>query len=346
MLSGKRRDSLSQFGELFISANIPRLLFQRLLQKAGVKITTPDILQIHLQQYTISFRLHLLFQEMTIQSFTIEYDALNDRNTFSNGDILTGRVIMEVSKKTKIKSLTVKVKGKADVAWTETHGEESVTYWDKEKYFSQTQSVLPEDKADGSVTLVAGRHVFPFAFQLPYQGLPSSFKGANGKIHYRLLAKLSRSLHAASKSETKFTFVSRADYDQTTLMAPQHGSKDKNVIFFASGNISMNIFLPKTGYQQGEGLVVNGEIINNSTRKIVPKYIIYQKQSFFAGGITPTIQNCCILKVEYRLKVILDVSFTKNPMIKLPLIILPLNDRVSAKALEAGLPDLAKLNLN
>ncbi|XP_016136628.1 arrestin domain-containing protein 3-like [Sinocyclocheilus grahami] len=317
---------------------------------------------------------------MTIRNFAIEYDALNDRNTFSNGDTLAGRVIMEVSKETKIKALTVEVKGKADVSWTESHGEESVTYWDKEKYFSQTQSVLLEDNTDGSVTLVAGRHVFPFAFQLPYQGPPSSFKGAHGKIHYRLLAKLSRSMRAASKAEAKFTFVARADYDQSTLMAPQHGSKDKNVIFFASGNISMNIFLPKTGYQQGERLVVNGEIVNSSTRKIVPKYIIYQKQSFFAGGqravhttqilkekgeplvsstrenllkvlalpteISTTIQNCRILKVEYRLKVILDVSFTKNPVIKLPLIVLPLHDGTSSKELEAGLhQDLAKINI-
>lgn len=88
---------------------------------------------------------------MTIQKFAIEYNALNDRNTFSNGDTLTGRVIVEVSKETKIKALTVKAKGKADVAWTETQGEESVTYWDKEKYFSQTQSVLPEDQADGNI---------------------------------------------------------------------------------------------------------------------------------------------------------------------------------------------------
>lgn len=316
---------------------------------------------------------------MTIQTFDVEYDALNDRNTFSNGDTLTGRVIVEITKEMKIKDVTVKVKGKAEVCWTESQGEEGVTYWDNEKYFSQTQSVLPEDKAAGSVTLVAGRHVFPFAFQLPYQGLPSSFKGAYGKIHYRLSANLSRPLCAASKAEVKFTFVSRADCDQPTLMAPQHGSKDKNVVFFASGNISMDIFLPKTGYQQGEALVVNGEIVNSSTRKIVPKYIIYQKQSFFAGGcrnvytkeilkekgeplvsstrqnlskllpiplgITPTIQNCRILKVEYRLKVILDVSFTKNPVIKLPLIILPI-DGPSVKALEAGVyPDLAKLNL-
>ncbi|XP_050973269.1 arrestin domain-containing protein 3 isoform X2 [Labeo rohita] len=316
---------------------------------------------------------------MTIRNFTIEYDAINDRNTFSNGDTLSGRVIVEVSKETKIKALTVKAKGKANVSWTETQGENSVTYWDNEKYFSQTQSVLPEDNANGSVTLVAGRHVFPFAFQLPYQGLPSSFKGAHGKIHYRLLAKLNRSMRGASKAEAKFTFVAKADYDRSTLLETQHGSKDKNVIFFASGNISMNIFLPKTGYQQGEGLVVNGEIVNSSTRKIVPKYIIYQKQSFFAGGeravyttqilkekgeplvsstrqnlskvlvlpteISTTIQNCRILKVEYRLKVILDVSFTKNPVIKLPLIVLPLYDGTSSKALEAGLyQDLTKMN--
>ncbi|XP_067269901.1 arrestin domain-containing protein 3 [Pseudorasbora parva] len=316
---------------------------------------------------------------MTIRKFALEYDALNDHNTFSNGDTLAGRVIVEVTKETKIKALIVKAKGKADVAWTETHGEENVTYWDKEKYFSQTVlSVLPEDKADGTVVLVAGRHAFSFAFQLPHQGLPSSFKGAHGKIHYRLLAKLSRSLRAACKTETKFTFVARADYDQSTLMAPQHCSKDKNVIFFASGNISMDIFLPKTGYLQGEGLVVNGEIVNSSTRKVVPKYIIYQKQSFFAGGqravhttqilkekgeplvsstrqnlmkvlalsseISTSIQNCRILKVEYRLKVILDVSFTKNPVIKLPLIVLP--HGTSSKVLEAGLyPDLAKMNI-
>lgn len=88
---------------------------------------------------------------MTIRTFAIEYDALNDRNTFSNGDTLTGRVIVEITKETKIKDVTVKAKGKADVSWTVSQGEESVTYGDSEKYFSQTQSVLPEDKAAGNI---------------------------------------------------------------------------------------------------------------------------------------------------------------------------------------------------
>lgn len=47
-----------------------------------------------------------------------------------------------------------------------------------------------------------------------------------------------------------------------SLQASQHGSKDKNVIFFASGNISMNIFLPKTGYEQGNPSNITCILVN------------------------------------------------------------------------------------
>ncbi|XP_066500750.1 arrestin domain-containing protein 3 [Hoplias malabaricus] len=299
---------------------------------------------------------------------TVEYNAINEYNTFSNGDSLLGQVVVEVSKKTTIKSLTIKAKGKAHVAWTETHGDHQVTYWDNEKYFSQTQSILPSENNNGSFTIGPGRHSFPIMVQLPVIEMPSSFKGESGKVEYHLVAHLSRTLRVPSKALTKFTFVSRPDTLLPVAMSPQYGVKEKDVIFFASGNISMNIYLEKTGYQQGENLVVRGELVNSSTRKIVPKYIIYQKQSFFAQGhrrvhtssilkekeaplssstrqtvskvltipwgVTPTILNCRILKVEYRLKVVLDVSFTKNPEIKLPLIVLPAQDRAIVQHLE------------
>ncbi|KAG9270759.1 arrestin domain-containing protein 3-like isoform X2 [Astyanax mexicanus] len=253
---------------------------------------------------------------------TIEYNAINERNTFSSGDTLTG------------------------------------------------QAIVPKDHDDGSFTLSPGRNTFPFVIQLPPNDLPSSFKGESGKVKYHLVAQLRRTLRAQSKAETEFTFVSRPDSLLPLARTPQHGAKDKDVVFFSSGNISMNIYLEKTGYQQGENLIIRGEIVNSSTKKIVPKYTIYQKQSFFASGkrrlhisnivkekeaalpsssrltvskiltipsgVTPTILNCRILKVEYRLKVILDVSFTKNPELKLPLVILPACDGAMAKALEAG----------
>ncbi|XP_030641078.1 arrestin domain-containing protein 3-like [Chanos chanos] len=299
----------------------------------------------------------------------IEYDAINERNTFSSGDILTGRVILEVLKKTDFKSLTIKAKGKARVLWTEHYGQHThITYYDKEKYFSQEQFLLNKKKHKDSNTLGPGRHVYPFTFQIPFQDMPSSYKGTCGKVRYTLTAKLSRSLHLPSKDKTKFNFISQADMNHRGLMAPQYGIKDKDVTFFASGNISMEISTERTGYTQGEGLVVKGEIVNSSTRKIVPKYILYQKQSFFAGGkrrvhtydvlkekgeplpsstrqtvskvltipreITPTILNSRILKVEYRLKVILDVSFSKDPEMKLPIIILPSIGGSSMKELQ------------
>ncbi|XP_049341939.1 arrestin domain-containing protein 3 isoform X3 [Astyanax mexicanus] len=300
---------------------------------------------------------------------TIEYNAINERNTFSSGDTLTGQVIVEVSKKTTVKSLTIKAKGKANVLWSESDGEHSVTYWDSDKYFSQTEAIVPKDHDDGSFTLSPGINTFHFVIQLPPNDLPSSFKGKSGKVKYHLLAQLRRTLRAQSKAETEFTFISRRPDSLLPLArTPQHGAKDKDVGFFSSGNISMNIYLEKTGYQQGENLVIRGEIVNSSTKNIVPTYIIYQKQSFFASGkrslhishivqekeaalpsssrltvskiltipsgVTPTILNCRILKVEYRLKVILDVSFTKNPELKLPLVILPACDGAMAKVLE------------
>ncbi|XP_030641079.1 arrestin domain-containing protein 3-like [Chanos chanos] len=302
----------------------------------------------------------------------IEYNAINERNTFSNGDILTGRVILEVSRKTEFKSLTIKTKGKAKVLWTEycPIQKRTRTLFDDEKYFSLEQFLLREETHKGNVPLGPGRHVYPFTFQIPFQDMPPTYKGEHGKVRYTLTAKLSRSLHLPSKDKTEFHFISQADMNNPSLMAPQSQVTEKGLTFFASGNMSMDISTERTGYMQGEGLVVKGEIVNSSTRKIVPKYILYQKQSFFAFGkrrvhtydvlkekgeplpsstrqtvskvltipreITPTILNSRILKVEYRLKVILDVSFSKDPEMKLPIIILPSIGGSTVKGLEVG----------
>ncbi len=87
----------------------------------------------------------------------------------------------------------------------------------------------------------------------------------------------------------------------------------------------------------GEGLKVLVEVLNNSSRSIKPKYVLYEKHSFYARGkrklhthdllkeegepiepnskktvtkvlsippsLTISILNCRILKVEYRLRV-------------------------------------------
>lgn len=309
----------------------------------------------------------------TVKSIKVTYNPVNQENIFTNGDCVSGLVTMEVAKDFQIDSLSIKFKGKADVLWTERYGKTTVVYHSKEKYFSikhdfirdknlkgdDNQTLLTNQNGETYSSVVApGCHVYPFTFQIPFQKMPSSFTGSDGKIVYSLEAKLGRSMRISKKDSTKINFVLKADLNSDPwLMTPQHGSKDKKMKVFTSGTVAMDVNLEKTGFFQGEGLKVLTFIQNNSSREVKPKYCAYKKHSFFAKGkrrvhtkdllkevgepippsanekvsrvitiphdLEPSILNCNIIKVEYRLRVYLDVKYASDPEIKFPIVILP-----------------------
>ncbi|KAJ8414924.1 hypothetical protein AAFF_G00024470 [Aldrovandia affinis] len=298
----------------------------------------------------------------TVKNISIHYDAINEHNTFSNGDIISGRVILELSKEAKINSLSVKAKGKAEVRWTEGHGDKSETYYSKEKCFKLEQFILKKRKGDGdghqsmlmdecgetySTVISAGSHVYPFTFQIPQGNMPSSFKGIHGKVIYWLEAKLDRSMRLDSKTVSEFNFASNADMSNPQIMSPQIGTKSKKMKLFTSGNASMNVRTERMGYMQGEAITITADIENNTSRALVTKFSVEQKQSFFARpgrrvhtkhilkeeaapvpsstrqtitkvlklppDLATSINNCPIIKVEYSLKVYLDVPYATDP---------------------------------
>ncbi|XP_077418238.1 arrestin domain-containing protein 3-like [Vanacampus margaritifer] len=235
----------------------------------------------------------------TVKSLKVTYNDVSEKNTFTNGDTVTGQVILEVTKDCKAESLYVKFKGKAEVLWTERHGQTTVTYHSKDKYFSIKHYFIRDGKAtDDDQTLLTnqhgktysnilalGSHVFPFTFQFPLQEMPSSFTGSVGKIVYLLETKLSRSMRIRSKDTIKIPFVTQAVPTMLhEIMTPQHESKDKKMHWFNSGTVAMDVKLEKSGFLQGEGIKILAYIQNNSTRNIKPKYCIYRKHSFFANG--------------------------------------------------------------
>uniref|UniRef100_A0A3Q3J5R1 Arrestin C-terminal-like domain-containing protein n=1 Tax=Monopterus albus TaxID=43700 RepID=A0A3Q3J5R1_MONAL len=295
---------------------------------------------------------------MTIKKFLIEYDAINSKNTFTNGDTMNGRIIVEVSKQTKVQSLIFTATGKARVCWHEHYGENHHhVYWADEKYYEVKHHILRETRQDGTEVVGQGTHVFPFSFSIPDRKIPSSFKGAVGKIVHKVRAELKQSLKLTKKTKAHFTFVSRADMTIPVLTEPQYGCKDKTVKLFGSGTVSMDVYTKKMGYKPGEQLHVILKISNNSTRSVKPKFILYEKRSFFAQGhrklltneilkekieavassgkvtvtkvitipreLPPSILNCSIIRLEYRLKVHLDIKCASDPKIKLPIVVLP-----------------------
>uniref|UniRef100_A0A671TEW5 Arrestin C-terminal-like domain-containing protein n=1 Tax=Sparus aurata TaxID=8175 RepID=A0A671TEW5_SPAAU len=292
----------------------------------------------------------------TVKSLKVTYNPINESDTFTSGDSVSGQVALEVAKDCEVDSLLVKFKGKASVLWSERHGQVTVVYSSKDKYFS-IKHYLIQDKDHNNV-LPPGIHIYPFTFQIPFQEMPSSFKGSVGKIVYSLEARLSRSLRIDKTDTVKIKFVSNADMSSDPqLMEPQHETKDKKMKLFNSGMVAMDVDLEKTGFCQGEGIMVVACIQNNSSRPIKPKYCLYRKHSFFARGkrrldtkdllkevgepippsasekvtrvitiphdLEPSILNCSILKAEYRVRVNLDVKYATDPEIKFNIIILP-----------------------
>ncbi|XP_034548020.1 arrestin domain-containing protein 3-like isoform X2 [Notolabrus celidotus] len=235
----------------------------------------------------------------TVKSLKITYNPINEQNTFTSGDWVTGQVSLEVAKDCEIDSLMVQFKGKAEVMWTERHGQVTVVYHSKDKYFSIKHYFIRDKNAEDdnetllinqsgetySSVVAPGCHVYPFSFQIPYPSMPSSFTGSVGKIYYTLKAKLSRSMRIAQKDKIRINYVTNViTYNDLDIMAPQHDSKDKKMKLFTSGSVAMDVKLEKTGYSQGEGLKVMACIENNSSREIKPKYCVYRKHSFFADG--------------------------------------------------------------
>ncbi|XP_014189225.1 arrestin domain-containing protein 3 isoform X2 [Haplochromis burtoni] len=110
--------------------------------------------------------------------------------------------------------------------------------------------------------------------------LPSTYKRARGKIVHKVKAELTQSI--TRKTKAHFTFVSKADMGIPGLLEPQYTCKDKSVL--GSGKVSVDVYTTQMGYMQGEALVVTVEINNNSSRTVKPKFILYQKHSFFAQG--------------------------------------------------------------
>ncbi|XP_062236406.1 arrestin domain-containing protein 3-like [Platichthys flesus] len=295
---------------------------------------------------------------MTILNFSIEYDGVNSHNIFTNGDTINGRIIVEVSKETKVRSLVFIAQGKARVVWHEYYGQnQHRVFWADEKYYSIEHHILREARQDGTEVIGKGRHIFPFSFAIPDRRIPSSFKDCTGKIVHKLKAELKQSMKLTKKAKSEFTFRSKADMDVPGLLEPQYGSKDKSLKLFGSGNVSMDIHTKRMGYKQGENVKVTVEIVNHSSRSVKPKFSLYEKKSFFAQGrrrvhtkeilkdkiealassskdtvtkvmsipreLPPSILNCSIIKLEYRLKVYLGMKCTKDPVVKLPIVVLP-----------------------
>ncbi|KAJ3583114.1 hypothetical protein NHX12_034447 [Muraenolepis orangiensis] len=284
----------------------------------------------------------------TIKNFHINFNARDDRNLYSCGDLITGKLSFDLTKKMTINSITLTLNGKAHVSWRRgTRKHRRVTTANVE-YFNLKNVIRVNAEDAVQSKLPPGTHVYPFACQIPQGDFPASFKGLRGRIVYSLLVVLDRPWHRTKEYITEFNMApSSYTTPNYELMAPLSGTISKTLccLWCASGPISMNVRLARKAFLPGEDITIMCEFSNGSSRTATPKARLVQKQMFYsqsrghstmhtldldskAGDLvdphssdvqseltltvpsdTPfTISNCAILEVSYLIEMRLSVK--------------------------------------
>uniref|UniRef100_A0A8D0EJC8 Arrestin domain containing 2 n=1 Tax=Strix occidentalis caurina TaxID=311401 RepID=A0A8D0EJC8_STROC len=301
-----------------------------------------------------------------VRSLAVELEGGQVCGAYGSGELLHGWVRLELRGALRLRALEVYARGRALVHWLENHSvglntvyhdyTASQTFLNHQEVLQERdnslKSVLPADNGEVTV-LQAGRHEFPFTFQLP-ETLATSFEGKHGSVRYWVKAKLHRPWSTVKKVKKEFTVIEPIDINTPALLV---SAKEKlaRAWYCNRGQVSVTAKIDRKGYTPGEVIPIFAEIDNCTTRAVVPKAAIIQTQTFIARGtkkqkksvvtsivgdsiaagkrevwhgralkippVGPSILQCRIIQVEYSLKVCVDIPGTSKLLLELPLVI-------------------------
>uniref|UniRef100_A0A8C5IBR7 Arrestin domain-containing protein 3-like n=1 Tax=Gouania willdenowi TaxID=441366 RepID=A0A8C5IBR7_GOUWI len=278
----------------------------------------------------------------SFQNFVFNFNNMNERNTVCSGDLLMGNISFDLTKKTKITSISIALSGKAYVYWSTGSSKNRRTHSARLTFFNFNNVLLQENGAVAdSTTLLAGTHLYPFSCQFPHGDFPSTFHSSNGHIVYKMKVAINRPWHMAKSFETELNHVSQIDTNNPELQAPLLGSNTMTPswLWCTSGPISLTARTEKKAFNFGERVKLFCEFNNATSYSLTPvvklhqkityytinrgtKLLLIKKMSSVTGRVvsahtsehtqlaitipttgTLTISNCHILEVEYLVEV-------------------------------------------
>lgn len=233
------------------------------------------------------------------------------------------------------------------------------------EYFFKRQVLFGTDNSDTREVLSEGHHEFLFNFQLPSGGISTSFEGKYGSVRYWLKAEMEKPWSFNHKTKKAFTVISPIDINRTEYLMPVENSVEKTLCCWCctSGPITLYARTDRKGYCPGESIAITADFENHSSRTIIPHATLHQTQTFLAGGksrsrrckftivtglaiqpgrtanwdaqllkipaVSPSIINCCLIRVDYAVRITLQIPGAYNLSVDLPVVIgtVPLRTR-------------------
>ncbi|XP_069074837.1 arrestin domain-containing protein 2-like [Pleurodeles waltl] len=302
----------------------------------------------------------MIFDKVKRFLLTLDCPEPDSQPIFSSGDTVTGRVLLELVGEAKVDSIKLHAQGLARVQWSESHSTNSNAAYNQnhsdEVVYLDHQEALLQTEDEAPAVLQPGTHEFPFSFELPEDAV-TSFEGKLGSVHYWVKAKLHRPWATVKKAKVDFTVLQPIDINTPALLAPQRGTKEKkaHTWYCSLGQVSLTTKIDRKGYTPGDDIVIFADIDNGTSKAVVPKVAIIQTQTYATRGITkqkeamvasftgdsvvprkketwhgkslkvpplcPSITQCRIIRVEYALKVCIEIPSASVLCLQLPLVI-------------------------
>ncbi|CAJ1068527.1 arrestin domain-containing protein 3-like [Xyrichtys novacula] len=228
-----------------------------------------------------------------VKNLVLKYDALNEENSFTDGDTITGTFSFTLTEKTEIKSICVRVSGLMHV-YSIKNGFLSTQERD---YFDIQEILVGKESSDDTIiyptnisstiiflpetVLPCGNHVYEFNLLIPEGSFPASFKGIGGKIIFKLEAKLVGSKGIQHTLTKELSFVSKAIPNPQSLMLQQVESTSKQIGFLSRRDVHMEVTIDKGAYSPGETVMIVANINNSSSYQVTPRFCFEKTEVYY-----------------------------------------------------------------
>ncbi|KAL5003910.1 hypothetical protein ScPMuIL_017366 [Solemya velum] len=236
-----------------------------------------------------------------LQSLDICLD--NPTRVYFPRQTISGQLILKLEKTVRVRGIRLKFKGVSNVTWTVGGGENSRTVSAKEEYFNFVTLLcgrLPGGDGE-DIDIQTGSYVYGFTFVLPDSDIPTSYMDEIGDVMYSIKATVDRQMAKDYKTTTFFTVLNALDLNTIPgagTPAQLQQSKTVCCLCCASGPVTGVFRIDKRGYVPGEFIVIDGEVVNESSRTIVSIKAKLKMETTYQAGTDKTVRSKTAAKLE------------------------------------------------
>ncbi|EDV48176.1 arrestin domain-containing protein 17 [Drosophila erecta] len=225
----------------------------------------------------------------------------NEHGTYFTGQVITGKVIVNLNKTKKLRGIKLQISGYAQAQWRyRRHGKAVAIqnpkklskhqYSGREDYIASTTYLMGSERGS-NFSMDAGTYTYTFACPIPSH-CPSSFEGAYGHIRY--LAKVTFLKPGASNRthNVGFTVLKLLDLNQETKMLREPASNEavEHFCLMHTKPVQLKVTLQQQGYVPGQFMLIHAQVRNDSSsdcRKLL--IMLYLRATYTAD--TPSLRT-------------------------------------------------------